>query len=74
MKRGTCQTCSFYHTVHHQCRYDPPTIMRIDGQFRSRWPNVDADDWCSHWSSAIVGGKRKSYSHQLNDGDVIAGA
>ena len=71
MKRGTCVTCAFYHMVNHECRYNPPTIMRIDGEYKSRWPKVDNNDWCSHWYGAIMkSGERKHYARQINDGDV----
>lgn len=85
MERGTCQTCAFYQTVHNECRFNPPTAAltysnkKVDDRYYADppdlsitcfWPKVDADDWCSHWKTALVGGRRKSYAHQLNDGDL----
>ena len=82
MTRGTCATCTFYHTVYGQCRLNPPTLVvkesqrtpdigkSVPAQYESKWPTVDADDWCSGWRSAIVGGRRKNWRNQVNDGDV----
>ena len=82
MTRGTCNTCAFFVDAKGECRYNPPTLVlitpakevksgwNINPTFKSKWPTVDADDWCSHWKTALVGGRRKTYPHQLNDGDV----
>ena len=74
MKRGTCNTCAFFQDVHQECRYNPPTAQispspAVNGIVYF-WPQVDGNDWCSHWRSALVGGQRKTYNHQINDGHV----
>ena len=81
MKRGTCATCAFFEDVKGECRFNPPTlvvthpVMEANQRFGakpkmgSRWPQVDSDDWCSHWQSAIVDGKRKTWNYQLNEED-----
>lgn len=78
MTRGTCATCAFFEDVRQECRFNPPTVVAIaptqnptqNAATDSRWPAVDSDDWCSHWMSAFVEGRRKTYARQLNDGDV----
>ena len=80
MTRGTCATCAFLHTVNNECRFNPPTVVALtssDNKYhvpidviRSHWPKVDANDWCSRWYPAIKDGRRKSYNHMVNDGDV----
>ena len=82
MTRGTCATCTFFEDAKGECRLNPPTLILITPakeiqtgfdlkpRFQSKWPNVDSDDWCSWWKSALVEGRRKTWNHQLNDGDV----
>ena len=72
MKRGTCATCTFFHEEARpqECRYNPPTIIFSGDTFISKWPEVDSDDWCAHWISALKDGRRKTYNHMINDGDV----
>lgn len=82
MRRGTCATCAFFVDAKGECRLNPPTPIVIAFQrdnttygvthvkSESRWPSVDSDDWCSHFRDAIIGGRRKTWNHQLNDGDA----
>ena len=75
MKRGTCATCEFFVDAKGECRFNPPTLVAISPrvsppQFTSRWPEVDGDDWCSKWTTALVGGVRQTYPEQLSEADV----
>ena len=82
MTRGTCATCTFFEDAKGECRLNPPTPIlitpakevkagwNINPTFKSKWPNVDADDYCGGWKSALVNGRRKTWNHQINDGDV----
>ena len=72
IKRGTCATCTYFRTESRpqECRFDPPTVIVVNGEVKSKWPSVDSDDWCSHWESALIEGRRKTYNRQIDDGDV----
>lgn len=68
---GTCTTCAFFLDAKGVCTLNPPTvIMMPDGRILSRCPEVDNDDSCSFWTSALRGGRRKTYQQQLQDGDA----
>jgi len=45
---NTCATCYFFDSAH--CRFWPPQIMTTPQDSSFHWPNVDASDWCGHWS------------------------
>ena len=72
LDRGTCATCAFFHDVKKQCYLNPPQVYydEHEGSYASALPDVDDDDWCAFWTDARVKGQRKTYNHQINDGDV----
>ena len=73
IKIGTCATCSFFRTevYPNQCRAMPPQVVVHDGYFKSVWPEVDYDDYCKLYDSAIVGGQHKKFPEKVQDGDKI---
>ena len=45
----SCEACVFFHLVsgrEGQCRINPPQVLVTHHGVRSRWPTVDANDWC----------------------------
>ena len=69
---GTCSTCSFYRTevYPHQCRANPPQAVVYEGKIQYVLPEVDDDDFCQWYRSAIIKGRRKNFARQVDDGDI----
>ena len=70
MEMGTCATCAFLHDggPRTECRFNPP---QNDDAGRSRWPQVDYNDWCGRYTDGRdKHGVRKPYNRLINDGDI----
>ena len=72
IKLGTCQTCCWFHDPDTkgkgECRGFPPqVVVDFDGNLNSVWPQVDSDDVCILYTSAIRGGVKKSFQEIMRE-------
>ena len=48
-RKETCSTCRWWDGDRQDCRVNPPTVVAIDNDEYTVWPDTDPDDWCGAW-------------------------